>query len=123
MESSSADTAPLCSIPSELAIKIYALLPFLSDVFALAATCQRLRCVWLDNSTSIYKAVAPGSIPCERYARRFLVDQGGPPMDYPTLSARDVLRLLRNAAVVKRAIRQFETDIVSRLKRKYPAPS
>lgn len=86
--------SPLLSIPVELVTKNFSLLPSFFDIFALAATCRRLRRIWTTNVTSTYNQVASRCIPCERYARRFLADQGGPATNFPTLSARDVLCIL-----------------------------
>ena len=97
-------------------VKTFCLLPSFSDALALAATCRRLRNVWITNVGPIYSHVAPRSIPCERYARRFLADQGGPAVNVSTLSDKDVLRMLRNSCVVEQAILQFEKEIVSRVK-------
>ena len=69
---------PLLSMPVELITKIFCLLPSFSNVFVLSATCHRLRQVWTNSVASIYSEVAPGSIPCNRHARSFLADQGGP---------------------------------------------
>ena len=113
---------PLLSVPVELITKTFGLLPSLFDVLALAATCRRFRRVWTTNVTSIYGQVASRSIPCEPYARRFLADQGGPATNFPTLSARDVLCIVRNSCVIEKAILQFEKDIVCRVKSKFYAP-
>ncbi len=114
--------SPLLSLPVELVTKIYSLLPSFFDVLALAATCRRLRCIWTTNVTSIYSQVASRSIPCERYARRFLADQGGPATGFPTLSTRDALNVLRNSCIIEKAILQFERDIVCRVRSTFYAP-
>ena len=108
--------SPLLSIPVELVTEIFSLLPSFFDILALAATCSRLRRIWTANVTSIYSQVASRSISCERYARRFLADQGGPAMNFPTLSARDVLCMLRNSCVLEKAIIEFEEQIVCRVR-------
>ena len=113
---------PLLLIPVELLTDIFKLLPSLSDVLALAATCRRLRRIWTMNVTTIYSHVATRSIPCERHARRFLADQGGPATDCPTLSASDVICMLRNSCVVDKAMLQFEKDIVHLVKSTFYAP-
>ena len=107
---------PLLSIPTELITKTFCLLPSFTDILALAATCQRLRRIWTTNVTSIYSQVGPRSIPCERYARSFLADQGGPAIDFPTLSAGDVVCMVRNLCVIEKATLQFEKEIVRRVK-------
>ena len=66
--------------------------------------------------TSIHSQFASRNIPCERHARRFLADQGGLATSFPTLSARDVLCMVRNSCVVEKAILKFEKEIVRRVK-------
>ena len=127
MQSSSFQAAhdindPLLLIPVELLTKTFSLLPSLSDVLALAATCRRLRHIWTMNVTTIYSHVASRSIPCEREARRFLADQGRPATNYPTLSALDVICMLRNSRVVEKAMLQFERDLVRHVKSTFYAP-
>ena len=112
----------LLSIPEELVTKIFSLLPSFFDILALAATCRRLRHTWATNVTSIYSQVASRSIPCERYARRFLTDQGGPATNCPTLSARDVICMLRNSCIVEKAILHCEEHIVCKVRCKFYAP-
>jgi len=107
---------PLSRNPTELLVKIFSLLPRLSDVFALAATCHRLRHIWTTSTNIIYRQVAPRCIPCERYARIFLADQGGPAKESPVLSAEDVGRLVRNSWVVEKSIAEFERNIVSKVR-------
>jgi len=104
------------ALPAELTTEIFCLLPSLSDVFAVAATCHQFRYVWMTNVTQIYHQVAPRSIPCERYARRFRADQGGPAMECWKLSPGDVVCMVRNACVVEKAILQFEREIVRRVR-------
>ena len=106
---------PLLSIPVELMTETFSVLPSFFDVLALAATCRRLRHIWTTNVTSIYSQVASRSIPCERYARRFLADQGGPATSFPTPSARDALCIVRNSCVVEKAILHFEGDVLCKI--------
>lgn len=70
----------------------------------LAATCQRLRRVWIENVASIYSEVAPRSNPYHRHARSFLADQGGLAVGFPILSARNVIRMVQNSCVIEMAI-------------------
>jgi len=108
----------LSMMPSEIATDIFCQLPCFADVFALSTVCHRLRRLWLKNVTPIYNEMAPRNIPCEGAARRFLVDQDGPDLESP-MSAKDVVRMLRNADVVENAILQFEREIVSRVRSKW----
>lgn len=104
-------------MPPEVATNIFCQLPSFSDVFALSAVCRRLRRLWLANVNPIYNQIAPRSIPCERAARRFLADSDGPGLGSP-MSAKDVVRMVRNAGVIEDAILQFEREIVSRVRSK-----
>ena len=105
----------LSTLPPEVATNIFIQLPSLPDVIALSSTSHRLQDLWSQNVNLIYSNVAPKSITCEAAARRFLVDQGGPNLTH-SMSAKDVVRLLQNAAVVDGAILQFEREIVSRVR-------
>ena len=110
-------TISLLLMPPELVTRIFCQLSSFSDVFALSATCHRLRYIWFANVTPIYSHVAPRSIASATQARKFLIDQGAPAVDYP-LSAKDVVQLVQNSRVVERAIRQFEREIVCRVRSK-----
>lgn len=107
----------LFSLPPEVTTKVFENLSSFSDVFALAATCRRLRDVWSTGVTPIYNSVAPRSIACERDARRFLVDQHGPKLKSPMV-AETVLQMVRNASIIEKAILQFEREIVCRVRSK-----
>ena len=105
-------------IPPEVATNIFCQLPSLFDVFALSGVCRLLRHCWLQSVNPIYNHVAPRSIPCERASHRFLVDQDGPGLGSP-MSAKDVVRIVRNAGVIEKAVLQFEREIVSRVRSKF----
>lgn len=108
---------PLSRNPTELLMNIFSLLPRFSDVFALAATCHRLRHVWTTSTDVIYRQVAPRCVPCERYARIFLADQGGPAKEESSmLSAEDVRRLVRNSWAVGKSISEFERNVVCKVR-------
>ena len=104
----------LSMMPTEVIIHIVCQLPSFSDVFALSAVCCRLRHLWLKSVNLVYNQIAPRSIPCQCAARRFLVDQDGPGLGSP-MFAKDVVRMVRNAGVIEKAILQFEREIVSRV--------
>ena len=104
-------------MPPEVATNIFCQLPSFSDVFALSAVCCRLRHLWLENVNAVYNQIAPRTIPCERVARRSLVDQDGPGLGSP-MSAKDVVRMVRNAGIIESAILQFEQQIVCRVRSK-----
>ena len=104
-------------LSSEILLHIFCHLPFLSEIFALAATCSRLRAIWSVNVTPIYNTVASRSIPCLQHARRFLADQGGPGCE-ALMPMGDAVRMAGNANVVEKALLQFEREIVSRVRSK-----
>ena len=108
----------LHTIPAELLIKIYGFLPSFTTAFALAATCHRLRRIWLENAAAIYPHLAARSIPCETHARQFLADQDRSVGQDPALSALGVRRIMRNAQIIEKAIKQFEEEIVCKVKSK-----
>lgn len=105
----------LSSMPPEVITKIFCQLPSFTDVFAFSAVCCHSRHTWFNNVNQIYNQI--GSIPCERAARRFLADQDGLGLEFP-MSAKDVVRMVRNTRVIENAIRQFEREIVGRVKSK-----
>lgn len=109
----------LRSLPPEVIINIFCQLPSFADVLGLAATCHRLKDIWITNVTTIYASLSPRAIPCEREARVCLSDQGGPSPDSLTLSANDVLRMVRNARMVDESISQFEEDIVPHVRSEF----
>lgn len=108
----------LFSLPPEVITKIFGNFSSFFDVFALAATCRRLRHVWSTSVIPIYNSVAPRSIALERDARRFLVDQRGPKLDFPMV-AETVVQMVRNASIVEKAVLQFEREIVCRVRSKF----
>ena len=107
--------ASLSTMPPEVATNIFCQLPSFSGVFALSAVCLRLRHLWLENVNPIYDQIASRSIPCERAARRFLVDHDGPGLEFP-MDAKDVIRVLQNARVIENTILQFEREVVRRVR-------
>ena len=109
---------PFALLPSELTLNIFCQLSSFTDVFALAGTCRGLRQIYSAYTTLIYSRVAPRSIACESYARRFLIDQDGGPAIGSPFSVADMLRVAKNSSVVEKAIRQFEKEIVSRVRSK-----
>ena len=70
----------------------------------------------------VSRQIAPRSIPCQRAARRFLIDQAGPGLGSP-VSAKDVVCMVRNAGVIEKAILQFEREIVRRVRSKLDSGS
>lgn len=106
----------LSRTPTELLENTFGLLPRFSDVFALAATCHRLRQVWTTSTNNIYRQVARRCIPCELYARNLLADQDRPAQESHLLSAEDVHRLVRNLWVVEKSISEFERKIVCKVR-------
>ena len=103
-------------MPVELIIKLYCQLPSFNDVLALAATSHRARSIWTENTAEIYAQMGPRIIPCERYARTFRQDQAGMTLNLRNISVRDVVRVVHNAELVEETIRDFEEDVVSKVR-------
>ncbi|KAL8981332.1 MAG: hypothetical protein Q9205_003851 [Flavoplaca limonia] len=102
--------------PFELQTVVFCHLTSFQDVFSFAATCHQLQDVWLEGVTTIYRHVAKVSITCEPHARILLADQGGPATKVGIRSAKNVHQMLRNQSMVYKAIAQFESDIVSKVR-------
>jgi hypothetical protein len=62
----------------------------------------------------IYIRVTPKSIACPSHARKFLVEKDEPVLN-SSVSVKDVVQLIRNSRVMKRAVQQFEREIVCRV--------
>ncbi|KAI1128147.1 hypothetical protein F5Y10DRAFT_265464 [Nemania abortiva] len=105
-----APSLTLLAMPTEIIIKVYTHTSAFRDVFALSAACHRLHAIWLENVTSIYRAVGPSGIGFEflKLARQLLADQGGASTDSATLSAHDVRRMARNARKASKAADNFD---------------
>lgn len=108
--------SPLLLLPKELLIEVYCHLSSLPDVFALSSTCHQLREYWLTEVPTIYRNVGPRSISCERHARSFLATQKGADKSFSSLSVTDVVCILKNARIINKAVAQFESQIVSRVR-------
>ena len=109
-------SASFSPFPVELQRLVFCHLPSFHDVLSLASTCHELQDVWLKNVATIYKAVAKASIACEHHARALLADQGGPAPDAEIPSARNVYQMMKNQSMINKAILQFESQIVSKVK-------
>ena len=112
MEAINSKTGVVSLLPVELATKIYCLLPSFSDVFALAATCRRLRRIWVVNFIPIYNEIKPRATSFERHMREFHTDQGGSSTDLSTLAFDDVLDMVRSSYVVARTTLQCERQLI-----------
>ncbi|KAL8959824.1 MAG: hypothetical protein Q9193_003374 [Seirophora villosa] len=102
--------------PVELQTVVFCHLTSIHDVFSLASTCYELQDVWLKGVATIYKHVARGSITCEGHARILLADQGGPAPEEAMTLASNVHQMMMNQKVILRAITQFESQIVTKVK-------
>lgn len=108
------------NLPAELLLQIGGSLASFHDVLEWSLTCRRFREVWLNNTTAIYKRIAPRCLDHEPLARMLLADQGGAPPD-GVVSAKDVCRLLRNAKLVGYCCDYLNEWIVPGTTRKYLA--
>ncbi|KAH8433922.1 uncharacterized protein LDX57_011558 [Aspergillus melleus] len=109
-------TSPISSLPNELILSIFCSLPSFSDVAYFAATCRLYRILWINQAFSIFTNVGPRTIPCRKFARTLLADQGGPSVTANRLALQDVLQLIRNAKVVELNIAQFNAQWMPALK-------
>ncbi|KAL9033241.1 MAG: hypothetical protein Q9180_006051, partial [Flavoplaca navasiana] len=87
-----------------------------SNVFSFASTYHQLQDVWFEGVTTIYRHVAKVSITCEPLARIFLTDQSGPAPKAGIQLASNLHQMMRNQSMVHKAIIQFESDIVSKVR-------
>ncbi len=90
-------------------------LPTSVSHYLTSSTCHLLRDVWLENVATIYNHVARASIPCKRYARDFLADQGGTSPESEITCAEDLVRMTKNRQVINMALPQLERQIVRRV--------
>ncbi len=100
----------------ELQTAVFCHLTSFQDVFSFASTCRQLQAIWLEGVTTIYRHVAKISITCEPYARILLSDQGRPAPKAALRWASNVHQMIRNQSMVYKAITQFESDIVNKVK-------
>ncbi|KAL8792514.1 MAG: hypothetical protein Q9195_004884 [Heterodermia aff. obscurata] len=112
-----ASSGSISPLPAELLTLVYCHLPSFYDVFSLASTCHRLRQVWLNHVSTIYKHVARAAITCEKHARILLANQGGPSPESEITMVSDVARMMQNMQAVDKAILQFESKIVRKIVR------
>jgi hypothetical protein len=104
----------LTSLTSDVAVLIFCQFRSFSDVLALAATCGSLRAVWLDNTTSIFRRVAPHDIKYLDLARSLLAAQGGTPSESGVLSSNDVRRMTRNARKADKSADRFGREVAEK---------
>jgi hypothetical protein len=104
----------ILQLPTELIKEIFCSLPSISDVLALGSTCQRARCIWIENANSIFPRVPFGDVQAKSQAYEFFLTQAGKDNGSP-LSAEEVLQIVRNYCVVENTILKFERQIVSRV--------
>jgi hypothetical protein len=91
----------LSSLPAEVILSVLCSLSTFPDMLHLAAACQKHRQVFHETVITIYNHVSPRAIPCRRYARRLLVDQGRSlPNETPTVE--DLFQMTRNSIVMEK---------------------
>ena len=111
-------TLSLTRLPVELVADIYCHLPSLTDAISLGASSKALRAVWINYANSISKVLGPRCIPSYKHARNFLALQNCLSSDSP-LSAKDAIRMVRNADIVEAAIAYFESDVARKIRCQY----
>ncbi|PYH95912.1 hypothetical protein BO71DRAFT_439964 [Aspergillus ellipticus CBS 707.79] len=104
----------ILSLPSELVCHILGFSSSFQDVLHFAATCRRFQHLWQRNANFIYKYVSRTAIPCRRYARILLADQGGSQPNDP-LNAQDVRQMARNSVRMEKTIKDIEWHMFSPL--------
>ncbi|PWY96120.1 hypothetical protein BO94DRAFT_529532 [Aspergillus sclerotioniger CBS 115572] len=104
----------LSSLPAEIITHVFTLLPALGDVLNLAAACSRHQQIWQQNADQIHRHAGPRSIECLHHARIYLADQGGAQPN-TTLTARDVVQLVRNSSAVEKTLDLFNQKYVAYL--------
>src|SRR4051794_17589591 len=109
----------LTTLPAELLLRVYEVLPSFIDAFRLRATCHTLHDVWTDHRTVIVNELIINQFECYPYARQLLANQRhGAPLDRKDLSDRDLSNLVRNARRVEEVIVNIEQNLVPGLKSK-----
>ncbi|KAF1998840.1 hypothetical protein P154DRAFT_240031 [Amniculicola lignicola CBS 123094] len=108
----------LSTLPIELLLRIYEVLPSFNEVLGLKATCRVLCRVWIQYRKAIIKVIAIKHFECYDYAREVLAlkRHGSVPVDQEDLSDRDLMYLSRNASRVKKFIREIEQRLIPELK-------
>ena len=110
------DQSVLSSLPAELILRVFCALSTFPDVLHFAASCQRHRHILHDNVSTIYHHVSPRAIPCRRYARKLLEDQGGS-LSYENPTISDFLQMTQNLVVMEKSIDQFNEKVVAEMAR------
>lgn len=104
----------LSSCPAEVILGVFCSLSAFPDILHLAATCQNHRQIFHNNVSAIYHCVSPLAIPCRRYARKLLADQGGSlPNEIPTV--QDFLQMSRNSIVMEKSVVHFNETVVIKM--------
>ncbi|KAF2268892.1 hypothetical protein CC78DRAFT_565019 [Lojkania enalia] len=103
----------LTTLPTELLLRVYELLPSLTDALNLRTTCHTLLDLWIDHRTAIINRIIANQFECYPYARQLLADQrNGPPLEQRDLSDQDLSNLVRNAKRIEKVIERIEQDII-----------
>lgn len=109
----------LTTLPAELLLRVYEVLPSFIDALRLRATCHTLHDVWTDHRTAIVNKIVINQFECYLYARQLLTKQRhGVPLDQREMSDRDLSKLVRNARRVEEVIVDIEQKLVPGLKGK-----
>ena len=110
----------MSSFPAEVILGVFCSLSAFPDILHLAATSQKHRQIFRDNVSTIYHYVSPMAIPCRRYARKLLADQGGSlPNETPTV--QDFLQMTRNSIVMEKSVAHFNETVVIKMTHKHRA--
>jgi hypothetical protein len=108
------DRVELSSFPPEVILGVFCSVSTFPDILHLAATCQKHRQIFHKNIITIYHRVSPRAVPCRRYARKLLADQGGSlPNETPTV--QDFLQMTRNSIVMEKSVEHFNETVVIKM--------
>ena len=109
--------AHLTTLPVELLLRVYEVLPSFADAVNLRATCHTLLDMWTDYRTTIVNAIVTNQIECYPHARLLLAAQpNGTPLDQEELSNDDLSKLIGNARHVETVIVDIEKTVIPGLK-------
>lgn len=108
--------AQLTTLPAELLLKIYELLPSFIEAIQLRATCRRLCRLWYHHRETIAKVLLLEGFECWRYAVELHREQrNSRPAEADWLTDRDMFNLARNKLEVEQVIQGIEESVIPRL--------
>jgi hypothetical protein len=104
----------LSTFPTEILLDIICSLPSLTAAFPLLSASRRFRAIWTEHAKVIYYRLSLD--PCKSHALTILMDERKEAFCPSSLTVQDVLFLSRCFENVQHTIKQFEADVVSKMK-------